>query len=228
VTKSDLVGVDAALDFPLQNTLKPVVKGSSPPSDIVAMYHRRKLIEQNVLSSHGDATRYFVTFWIITILKNGFGCETGEEHSFDDQVTMALACLYTLPGIPCLYYGTEQGLHGHGSDPAVREAVWVNGLDSDSFFYNEISKIAKVRNEQPALRYGRFISARYVVKRHIRHLYFFTSVFGVLPILNDVEIIIVANTNTSLEHRIMRTSVHVILEGTLSDAGDAIQNSLQQ
>ena len=37
---------------------------------------------------------------------------------------MGLACLYSLPGVPCLYYGTEQGLHGHGSDPAVREALW--------------------------------------------------------------------------------------------------------
>jgi len=37
---------------------------------------------------------------------------------YDDQVTLGLACLFSLPGIPCLYYGTEQGLHGSGSDPA--------------------------------------------------------------------------------------------------------------
>ena len=36
----------------------------------------------------------------------------GNPTAFDDQVTLALACLFALPGIPCVYYGTEQGLHG--------------------------------------------------------------------------------------------------------------------
>ena len=31
-------------------------------SSLVAMYHLRKLVEQDILSSHGDATRFFVTF----------------------------------------------------------------------------------------------------------------------------------------------------------------------
>src|SRR5262249_41971428 len=55
----DLVGVDAALDYPLYDALKPVVKGLAPPANVVAMYHHRKLVEQDILSSHGDATRYF-------------------------------------------------------------------------------------------------------------------------------------------------------------------------
>jgi hypothetical protein len=59
--QSELVGVDAALDYPLFNTLKPVVKGFAAPSVVVDMYHRRKLIEQDILSSQGDATRFFVT-----------------------------------------------------------------------------------------------------------------------------------------------------------------------
>src|SRR5258708_1216282 len=38
---SDLVGVDAALDYPLFNVLKPTVKGFSPPTAIAAMYNLR-------------------------------------------------------------------------------------------------------------------------------------------------------------------------------------------
>jgi hypothetical protein len=57
-----MVGVDAALDFPLYFKLKPVVKGLAAPSDLVAMCAFRKQEEADVLSSHGDATRYFVTF----------------------------------------------------------------------------------------------------------------------------------------------------------------------
>jgi hypothetical protein len=57
-----LVGVDAALDYPLFNSLKPMVKGFASPASVVAMYNTRKTIERDILSSHADATRFFVTF----------------------------------------------------------------------------------------------------------------------------------------------------------------------
>ena len=60
--QDDMVGVDAALDYPLFNNIVPLIKGSAAPQALVSMYHLRKQIEQTVLSSHGDATRYFVTF----------------------------------------------------------------------------------------------------------------------------------------------------------------------
>src|SRR5208282_4946770 len=50
---TDMVGVDAALDYPLFFDLKPVVKGFAPPSELVSMYVLRKQVEANVLSSHG-------------------------------------------------------------------------------------------------------------------------------------------------------------------------------
>jgi glycosidase len=155
---SELVGVDAALDYPLFNNVKPVVKGFAPPSALAEMFQHRKIIERNVLSSHGDATRYFVTFLDNHDVKERIRfVDPARPGAFDDQVTLGLACLYSLPGIPCLYYGTEQGLHGHGSDPAVREALWGGpGFVEGSKFYGEIQKIAKVRSEQAALRYGRF------------------------------------------------------------------------
>ena len=121
----ELVGVDAAVDVPVYEVLRKVTKGFSPPSDLVSMFHFRKEKERDVLSSHGDATRFFVTFLDNHDVKERFRyVDPKNEHRFDDQVTLAFACLYALPGIPCLYYGTEQGLHGHGSDLAVREALW--------------------------------------------------------------------------------------------------------
>ncbi len=216
---SALVGVDAALDYPLFNELKPVVKGFSPPSSVVAMYVNRKSVEQNILSSHGDATRFFVTFLDNHDVKERIRfVQPGNEHQFDDQVTMAVACLYCLQGIPCLYYGTEQGLHGSGSDPAVREALW--GLwptfPQNSFFYQAIAAIAGVRSAEPALRYGRL---------HFRPLAGVGGTsFGVSPfsggvlawsrILNDQEVVVVANTNTT-----QTLSVQVIVEMVLSTVG---------
>ena len=40
-----MVGVDAALDFPLFDCLTPVVKAEQPPSAVVAMYAHRKAEE---------------------------------------------------------------------------------------------------------------------------------------------------------------------------------------
>jgi glycosidase len=45
-TDTDIVGVDAALDYPLYNNLKPMVTGFAPPGSIVAMYQQRKSIEE--------------------------------------------------------------------------------------------------------------------------------------------------------------------------------------
>jgi hypothetical protein len=57
-----MVGVDAALDYPLYKKIVPLIKGSSRAHALVAMYQERKKTEQDSLSSHGDATRYFITF----------------------------------------------------------------------------------------------------------------------------------------------------------------------
>ncbi|HXJ89454.1 MAG TPA: alpha-amylase family glycosyl hydrolase [Candidatus Binatia bacterium] len=217
--QSELVGVDAALDYPLFNTLKPVVKGFAPPAAVVGMYQNRKSVEVNVLSSHGDATRYFVTFLDNHDVKERIRyVDPVDPTKFDDQVTMALACLYSLPGIPCLYYGTEQGLHGSGSDPAVREALWGGpGFDEQSAFYQDIQQIASVRARQSALRYGRFyfrpISGDGV---NFRVSGFPQGVVAFSRILNDQEVVVAANTNTASTQQ-----VDVIVEILLSSAGDA-------
>lgn len=216
--QTDMVGVDAALDYPLYFNLMPVVKGFSPPSDLVSMYQLRKQTEANVLSSHGDATRFFVTFLDNHDVKERIRyAASPTDHEFDDQVTMGLACLFSLPGIPCLYYGTEQGLFGAGTDPAVREALWGGpGFATASFYFEQISRIAQVRRASPALRYGRF---------YFRPISGDAASFGVSPypqgvlafsrILVDEEVVVVANTNPSAAQQI-----YVIVDGALNHEGD--------
>jgi glycosidase len=215
---TDMVGIDAALDYPLFNNLKPVVKGLAPPSDLVSMYVFRKQIEAGVLSSHGDATRYFVTFLDNHDVKERIRyVDPADPTKFDDQVTLGLACLYSLPGIPCLYYGTEQALSGSGSDPAVREALWGGpGFSQASVYYQHISQIAAVRRETPALRYGRFyfrpISGD---QQHFGVSTFLNGALAFSRILMDQEIVIVANTDT-----VNAVALHVIVDGTLNNPGD--------
>jgi glycosidase len=221
--KGDLVGVDAALDFPLCFTLKPVSKGLAAPQTLVGMYQNRKVVEQDILSSHGDATRFFVTFLDNHDLKERirFVDPTGQRN-FDDQVTLGLACLYSLPGIPCLYYGTEQGLHGH--DPtrneAVREALWGGpGFDQSSFFYQHIQQFAQVRSQRPALRYGRFYFRPTSAATDGTTFAVTATKTGVLAfsrILNDEEVVVVANTNIDPG---TDQSVDVIVEIALNEVG---------
>jgi glycosidase len=219
--QTDMVGVDAALDYPLFFNLKPVVKGFSAPSELVNMYQLRKSIEADVLSSHGDATRYFVTFLDNHDVKERIRfAQPGNEHQFDDQVTLGLACLYSLPGVPCLYYGTEQGLHGAGSDAAVREAIWgAPGFDRQNPFYRQIAKLAQVRAAVPPLRYGRFyfrpISGDGV---HFGISTFPQGILAFSRILVDQEVVVVANCSTSDSR-----SFDVIIDITLNHPGDQFQ-----
>jgi len=220
-TANDIVGVDAALDYPLYNNLVTVVKGSGAPASIAGMYQNRKAVEQNVLSSHGDATRFFVTFLdnhdnkarIRHVPSNG-------PAIYDDQVTAGIACLLALPGIPCIYYGTEQGLHGAGSDPAVREALWGGpGFQMASPFYVQIQKASAVRASQAALRYGRFYFRPISGDR--RNFAISATAPGILAfsrILNDQEVLTVANFNTGSPQ-----TVWVILDSMLSSPGDAVR-----
>src|SRR4051794_28289969 len=110
-----MVGVDAALDYPLFYALTTTLKGASSPSNLAAMYQTRKDVENGLISSHGEATRFFVTFLDNHDQWNRFYyVDPSNPNHYDNQVTMAMAALFSLPGIPCIYYGTEQGLRGAG------------------------------------------------------------------------------------------------------------------
>ena len=112
----ELTGVDAALDFPLFFQLPGVIKGMLPPVAVANVYQRRREILRGLISSHGEIGRYFVTFLDNHDQNQRFYySDPGNPNAYDDQVTMGVACLFALQGIPCLYYGTEQGLHGSGN-----------------------------------------------------------------------------------------------------------------
>jgi alpha-amylase len=65
----------------------------------------------------------------------------------------AVVFLYTAPGVPCLYYGTEQEFRG-GNDPANREDLWDTGYDTTGATFQWIAKLAKVRRAYASLRRG--------------------------------------------------------------------------
>lgn len=68
------------------------------------------------------------------------------------KLKLALAFLMTARGIPCVYYGTEQGFNG-GNDPNNREVLF-NNFDSAHELYQYIRKLTDIRSTCEPLRRG--------------------------------------------------------------------------
>lgn len=78
---------------------------------------------------------------------------TNEKH-----LPLIYGALFGMPGIPCIYYGSEWGTKAHKNqgDPALRPCF-------DTYEENELTEIvsvmSQIRHEQKALAYGTFRSA---------------------------------------------------------------------
>jgi len=216
----DPVGVDAALDFPLFFRLPSVAKGFAPPTEVIEVYRRRKAVERDILSSHGEAGRFFVTFLDNHDMKERFrGASTDGPDEFDPQVILGIALLFGLQGIPCLYYGTEQGLHGRGnSDQFVREALWgkPRAFDVNHRFYKAIKRLSEIRDTQPALRYGRLYFRPIAGDGiHFGASPFAPGVLAFSRILNSQEVLVVANANTQGNFQ-----GHVLIDWFINNDGE--------
>lgn len=195
-------GIDAALDFPLFFVLPKVVKGQLGVEAVRQVIENRKRGEEGQVSSHGEAGQYFVSF-----LDNHDQNERFHHPQTPDaQVTQGLALLFGLQGIPCLYYGTEQGLTGTtddaggpdlGSMESVREALWgkPGAFDPQNPFYGQVRALAGLRAAEPALRYGRIYPRE--VSGNGTDFGHSTGVGGVIAfarVVTDREAVVLANT----------------------------------
>lgn len=63
--------------------------------------------------------------------------------------------LMTTDGIPCIYYGTEQGFAG-GNDPANREPLWESDFSTDGEIFQHFAGLTRVRKAYEPLRRGDF------------------------------------------------------------------------
>ena len=197
-------GIDSALDFPLFFKLPGVAKGTLDVAEIRGVFVDRKRQEAELLSSHGEAGRFFVSF----LDNHDQPQRIRQPHTPIDQVTLAIALLFTLQGIPSLYYGTEQGLSGTvdaGGNPdlsaneSTREALWgkPQAFDTQAAAFVQIRKLSQLRDDELPLKYGR-LYFREVSGNGVDFGY--SSGAGGLVaysrILVDREIVIVANTGT--------------------------------
>jgi len=81
--------------------------------------------------------------------------DTGRITSMADGdpelVILCLALLLTMPGAPCIYYGTEVGLEG-GPDPDCRRGFPWDEVDEPSAIGNALKELVALRAAEPGLR----------------------------------------------------------------------------
>ena len=162
-TSERFPSLDAALDFPLYFVLEEVIKGFANPSLLRERYERFK----TMYADHGEAGQYFVTFVDNHDQMSRPYKRFMHGNKIWQQAILAIGYLLTSQGVPCIYYGTEQGFDGGGdNDCFVRECMFGGNwgpfdttgnhfFNQNNHIYKAISTIAKTRLNEPALRYGR-------------------------------------------------------------------------
>lgn len=154
---------DSCILFPFSQALRQVVKDGGDCRALRRGHRAWALALADRCRGAGDPVSQMVTMIDDHDTMERFfdGRPDGEN-----DVVMALTWLFVSPGTPCIYYGTEQGLHGRASEKAirdnwlfeaVREALWgkPGAFDPQHRFYQTIRELSGLRKDHPALTFGR-------------------------------------------------------------------------
>ena len=128
---------DAIIAYVLSGNVEPLVKSIR---SLIDHYPKRSLdCLMNVLGTHDTAR-------ILTVL-GGIYCKNKDEMAQKgaylspkakkmalEKLKMAALLQFTLPGVPCIYYGDENGMEGH-IDPFCRLCFDWNNLNEDLIAY---------------------------------------------------------------------------------------------
>lgn len=160
-------GLDAALGIDdIPDKLEYLVKGYRNPSEYFSLFRNSLLVNKESHIWFRDK--------VVTMFDDHDQVRKGENKArfcadpdAEKVVLNALALNALTLGIPCIYYGTEQGFDGNGnSDRYLREAMFggafgafrtkeVHFFNEEHPVYQEIAKILKIRSERKALSRGR-------------------------------------------------------------------------
>ena len=130
---------------------------------------------KGIYSAHNDKN-YFEIIHSINRQKGDFGIYKNlvlynfvDNHDVDriasrlkkkEYLENVYTLLFTMPGIPSIYYGSEWGIEGlkqYNSDDNLRPNLDLNNIVSKNIgILNHIKKLGKVRSESKALKYGEY------------------------------------------------------------------------
>jgi glycosidase len=76
------------------------------------------------------------------------------QQSAFERMVNAFAILFTLPGVPLIYYGDEVGMPGAGDPDNRRFMQWSGYSQGQQLLKDRIAKLSAIRAAHPALRRG--------------------------------------------------------------------------
>ena len=160
--------LDTVMNYPFMNFIISFVKGGSGTSfmnsvlRICENYPKESLDSlMNLLSTH-DTERILTTLAGEPALNRGREWQAVQRMSDDEKnggarlLKLASALLYTLPGVPCIYYGDEILTEGY-RDPFNRKSFDWSRANEQNDMLNWYKKLGKIRSACPALDGGKFL-----------------------------------------------------------------------
>lgn len=167
----------AVLDYAFANAVRGSVGGSAG-TDVLA-----KVFEDDALYEGGAAAALQLPTFISNHDAGRFGWFVRAHHAqitdaeLLQRLALAHAMLFTLRGVPVVYYGDEQGFAGAGGDQDARQDMFATRVqsylaehppgstiqadgshfDTHAALYRVISELAQLRAREAALRRGRQI-----------------------------------------------------------------------
>jgi glycosidase len=169
----------AVLDFAFASAVRATVAGNAGTDKLA------RLFADDTLYADGEKTALQLPTFISNHDAGRFGYYVRKERpqASDDEVLkrvqLAHAMLFTLRGVPVVYYGDEQGFTGVGGDQDARQDMMTSrtpsyladrrigvGQNPSNFDLNHpiaraIVKLSALRREHAALRSGRQIVRNY-------------------------------------------------------------------
>ena len=140
-------GLDAITDFQTYDSIR---MGLAATGDLSRLTWPPSLAV-NLMPGHADAMR--ATFIDNHDVPRFIGSAEPEDPT-KARLEQAIAYLFTMPGVPVLYYGTEVALRG-GADPDNRRLMPWDGENTDVRAFT--SALATLRQEHSVLTRGRYV-----------------------------------------------------------------------
>jgi alpha-amylase len=191
---------DATLDYPLYFAINSVFATVSGATSLIQNHY-------NAVAANYDPAAQMQLVTFLDNHDNPRFLSTSESNNNTNRLEVALAFLYTSPGIPCLYYGTEQGFDGT-TDPNDREDMFagefkdgpggtvlqLSSPGADNFnmthpLFQWVAQLNNFRRLYPALTLGSYTNRANNPSG--------PGLFAYSRVLNTQEVFVVFNTASS-------------------------------
>ena len=147
--------LDSVMNYPLKDAIIQYIQTGNALNllnciRVLVNHYPKQTLDalMNILGTHDTAR-------ILTVL-GGIYCQNKDEMASEraylsenskknaiEKLKMAAVLQFTLPGVPCIYYGDENGMEGH-IDPFCRQCFDWEHLNKDLIgFYQKLGEIRK-------------------------------------------------------------------------------------